>query len=106
MQHAKRLAPQIAHTIAEEIGAQTAQALAAIALLDEGASVPFIARYRKEVNAGLDDTSCATGNTADLPARVEVARHGNGRIAEQGKLTDELCADIEAADSKARLEDL
>ena len=51
----KQLAQHIARTIAEEIGAQTAQALAAIALLDEGASVPFIARYRKEVTGGLDD---------------------------------------------------
>src|SRR5687768_1671146 len=52
----KQLAQHIARTIAAEIGAQTAQALAAIALLDEGASVPFIARYRKEVTGGLDDT--------------------------------------------------
>ena len=52
----KQLAQHIARTIAGEIGAQTAQALAAIALLDEGASVPFIARYRKEVTGGLDDT--------------------------------------------------
>lgn len=51
-----KLAQQIAQTIAGEIGAQPAQAKAAIALLDEGASVPFIARYRKEVTGGLDDT--------------------------------------------------
>ena len=50
------LARKIAQTIAEEIGAQTQQVQAAVALLDEGATVPFIARYRKEVTGGLDDT--------------------------------------------------
>ena len=60
MQHDRQLAQHIARTIAEEIGAQTAQALAAIALLDEGASVPFIARYRKEVTGGLDDIQLRT----------------------------------------------
>jgi uncharacterized protein len=50
-----KLAQQIAQTIADEIGAQAAQARAAIALLDGGATVPFIARYRKEITGGLDD---------------------------------------------------
>ena len=50
------LARKIAHTIATEIVAQPAQVQAAVALLDEGATVPFIARYRKEVTGGLDDT--------------------------------------------------
>src|SRR5262245_54960652 len=54
--HTPALSRQIAATIASEIGAAPAQALAAIALLDEGATVPFIARYRKEVTGGLDDT--------------------------------------------------
>ena len=49
------LARRIASTIADEIGAQPAQAQAAIGLLDEGATVPFIARYRKEVTGGMDD---------------------------------------------------
>ena len=108
MQHDKRLAQQIARTIAEEIGAQTAQALAAIALLDEGASVPFIARYRKEVTGGLDDTQLR-----NLETRLSYLRELEERratvlasIEEQGKLTPGLRADIEAADSKARLEDL
>ena len=108
MQHHKQLAQQIARTIAAEIGAQTAQALAAIALLDEGASVPFIARYRKEVTGGLDDTQLR-----DLEMRLTYLRELEDRratvlasIDEQGKLTAELRADIEAADSKARLEDL
>ena len=53
---AAALADQIARTIADEIGAKSEQARAAIGLLDEGATVPFIARYRKEVTGGLDDT--------------------------------------------------
>lgn len=103
-----RLAQQIAQTIAEEIGAQTAQARAAIALLDEGASVPFIARYRKEVTGGLDDTQLR-----NLETRLTYLRELEERraavlasIDEQGKLSDELRAEIAAADTKSRLEDL
>ncbi|MEL1264580.1 Tex family protein [Pseudoxanthomonas putridarboris] len=103
-----KLALHIAATIAAEIGAQPAQAQAAIALLDEGATVPFIARYRKEVTGGLDDTQLR-----NLETRLTYLRELEDRraavlasIEEQGKLTDELRADIEAADSKARLEDL
>ncbi|KQY50388.1 Tex family protein [Lysobacter sp. Root494] len=103
-----QLARQIASTIAAEIGAQDAQALAAIALLDEGATVPFIARYRKEVTGGLDDTQLR-----NLETRLTYLRELEDRraavlasIEEQGKLTDELRREIEAADSKSRLEDL
>ncbi|MCD7099499.1 Tex family protein [Stenotrophomonas sp. MMGLT7] len=103
-----KLAQKIAQTIADEIGAQTAQARAAIALLDEGASVPFIARYRKEVTGGLDDTQLR-----NLETRLTYLRELEDRraavlasIDEQGKLSDELRAEIEAADSKSRLEDL
>ncbi|SJZ56196.1 Tex family protein [Novilysobacter spongiicola] len=102
------LADQIARTIAAEIGAQPAQARAAIGLLDEGATVPFIARYRKEVTGGLDDTQLR-----NLETRLTYLRELEDRraavlssIEEQGKLTDALRGDIEAADSKARLEDL
>ncbi|HYG07156.1 MAG TPA: Tex family protein [Stenotrophomonas sp.] len=111
MQDAKsdpRLAQHIAQTIAEEIGAQAAQARAAIALLDEGASVPFIARYRKEVTGGLDDTQLR-----NLEVRLTYLRELEDRraavlasIDEQGKLSDELRAEIAAADTKSRLEDL
>lgn len=104
----RQIVSTIAHQIAAEIGAQPAQALSAIALLDEGATVPFIARYRKEVTGGLDDTQLR-----NLETRLAYLRELEDRraavlasIAEQGKLTDALCADIEAADSKARLEDL
>ncbi|KPN17548.1 transcription accessory protein [Xanthomonas sp. Mitacek01] len=102
------LARRIAETIAAEIGALPAQAIAAIELLDEGATVPFIARYRKEVTGGLDDTQLRT-----LEVRLVYLRELEDRraailssIDEQGKLTPELRGDIEAADSKARLEDL
>ncbi|MBX9403588.1 RNA-binding transcriptional accessory protein [Lysobacter sp. BMK333-48F3] len=103
-----QIAKKIALLIAAEINAQPAQAQAAIGLLDEGATVPFIARYRKEVTGGLDDTQLR-----DLESRLRYLRELEDRraavlesIAEQGKLSDELRADIEAADSKARLEDL
>lgn len=102
------LARKIAQTIAEEIGAQTAQVVAAVGLLDEGATVPFIARYRKEVTGGLDDTQLR-----NLEVRLGYLREMEDRraailssIAEQGKLTDELRGEIEAADTKSRLEDL
>ncbi|MDI9238215.1 Tex family protein [Lysobacter sp. LF1] len=103
-----QLAAKIARLIADEIAAQPQQAQAAIALLDEGATVPFIARYRKEVTGGLDDTQLR-----NLETRLTYLRELEDRraavlasIEEQGKLTDELRADIETADSKARLEDL
>src|SRR5512147_3264992 len=100
-----RLPPAIARTIATaiatEIGAQPAQAIAAIALLDEGSTVPFIARYRKEATGGLDDTQLRT-----LEVRLTYLRELEERraaviasITEQGKLTDQLRKDIEGADS-------
>ncbi|MBP6751110.1 MAG: RNA-binding transcriptional accessory protein, partial [Xanthomonadaceae bacterium] len=102
------IASQIAETIAVEIAAQPAQVRAAVGLLDEGATVPFIARYRKEVTGGLDDTQLR-----DLESRLTYLRELEDRrdailasIAEQGKLTKPLLDDLLAADSKARLEDL
>ena len=101
-------ARKIALSIATEIGAQPAQVEAAVGLLDEGATVPFIARYRKEATGGLDDTQLRT-----LDQRLAYLREMEERraailasIAEQGKLDDALRAEIEAADSKSRLEDL
>ncbi|NLA67381.1 MAG: RNA-binding transcriptional accessory protein, partial [Gammaproteobacteria bacterium] len=88
--------------------AQRSQVESAVGLRDEGATVPFIARYRKEATGGLDDTQLR-----DLEARLSYLRELEDRraailasIDEQGKLTDGLRADIEAADSKSRLEDL
>ena len=102
------LARKIAQTIAGEIGAQPSQVQAAVGLLDEGATVPFIARYRKEVTEGLDDTQLRT-----LEVRLTYLRELEDRraailssIDEQDKLSDGLRAEIEGADSKARLEDL
>lgn len=99
---------KIAEIIAHEINAQTQQVTAAIGLLDEGASVPFIARYRKEVTGSLDDTQLR-----DLESRLRYLRELEERrtailasIEEQGKLDEELRKEILAADNKARLEDL
>ena len=105
---AAAIAAAITDTIATEIAAQPAQVRAAVGLLDEGATVPFIARYRKEVTGGLDDTQLR-----DLETRLVYLRELEDRrdailasIAEQGKLTKPLLDDVLAADSKARLEDL
>ena len=83
---------RIAAIIASEIGARPGQAAAAIALLDEGATVPFVARYRKEVTGGLDDTQLRL-----LAERLDYLRELDrsrdtilAAIREQGKLTDEL----------------
>ena len=98
----------ITKQIAVEISAKAEQVAAAIQLLDEGATVPFIARYRKEVTGGLDDTQLRT-----LENRLTYLRELEDRrqvilktIAEQGKLTTELERDILSADNKTRLEDL
>lgn len=98
----------IERKIAEEILAKPAQVQAAIELLDGGATVPFIARYRKEATGGLDDTQLR-----NLEERLRYLRELEERraaivasIAEQGKLSDELKKEILEADTKARLEDL
>ncbi|MGE3335140.1 MAG: Tex family protein [Rhodospirillaceae bacterium] len=99
---------RIAQTIAAEITAKPAQVAAAITLLDEGATVPFIARYRKEVTGGLDDTQLRV-----LAERLVYLREMDTRrdailasIKEQGKLTEELEKKIAAAETKAELEDI
>ena len=99
---------QIISRISQDIGATPVQVQAAVTLLDGGDTVPFIARYRKEVTGGLDDTQLRL-----LAERLVYLREMEDRrtaivasIVEQGKMTDQLAADIAAADSKARLEDL
>ncbi|MDK4679635.1 Tex family protein [Kingella negevensis] len=94
--------------IATELQATETQIQAAIALLDEGATVPFIARYRKEATGGLDDTQLRT-----LAERLQYLRELLDRkatvlksIEEQGKLTPELQAAIDQCDNKTALEDL
>ena len=98
----------IARTIAEELGIQQSQVDAALTLLAEGNTVPFISRYRKEATGGLDDAQLRhieERNTylVELAERKEAIIEA---IDEQGKLTDELRALIEGTDTKARLEDL
>ena len=100
--------PPIEHRIAIELGVRPAQVIAAISLLDEGATVPFIARYRKEVTGELDDTQLRT-----LEERLSYLRELEARrtailasIEEQGKLTPELKAALHGAETKQTLEDL
>lgn len=100
--------PAIPERIAKELSARANQVSAAIALLDEGATVPFIARYRKEATGGLDDTQLRL-----LEERLGYMRELEERrasvltsIAEQGKLTPALTSSIESAETKQRLEDL
>jgi uncharacterized protein len=99
---------KIMDRLAEEIGAKITQVSAAVTLLDEGATVPFISRYRKEVTGGLDDTQLRL-----LEERLSYLRELEDRretilvsITEQGKLTPQLAIDINEADTKTRLEDL
>ena len=105
---AKQTATAINLRIAEELKAGPGQVRSAVELLDDGATVPFIARYRKEVTGGLDDTQLRT-----LEERLRYLRELEERraavlesIESQGKLDDALKAQILAADSKARLEDI
>src|SRR5690349_14821089 len=99
---------KIANMIAAEIKANAAQVTAAVGLLDEGATVPFIARYRKEVTGGLDDTQLRTLSERLVYLRELEARRAAilDTIAGQGKLTDELSAKIAAVSTKAELEDI
>ncbi len=94
--------------IAQDIAASVQQVAAATRLLDEGATVPFIARYRKEATGGLDDTQLRNLQERLIYLReLEERRMGVlTSIEEQGRLTAALRAAIEAADTKQRLEDL
>jgi len=98
-------AARISETIAKEIGASARQVVAAVGLLDEGATVPFVARYRKEVTGGLDDTQLRT-----LADRLGYLREMEDRratifssITEQGKMRDDLARAIGRAVTKAEL---
>jgi len=100
--------PSIEQRLALELSAKPAQVAAAIALMDEGATVPFIARYRKEATGGLDDTQLRL-----LEDRLSYLRELEERrkaivssIEEQGKMMPELLKAIMLAEDKTRLEDL
>ena len=102
------LVQMINSTIARELGVSESQVAATVALLDEGNTVPFIARYRKEITGGLDDSQLR-----QLEERLAYLRELEERkqsilaaIEEQGKLTDDLRVLILACETKARLEDL
>lgn len=99
---------QICQIIAQELNVRVEQVLATVTLIDDGNTVPFIARYRKEVTGGLDDTQLR-----NLDSRLSYLRELDDRrqtilksIGEQDKLTPELEKEILATDSKTRLEDL
>jgi uncharacterized protein len=100
--------PPIEIRIANELSVKPAQVIATIALLDGGATVPFVARYRKEATGGLDDVQlrALSERLIYLRALEERREAVLKSIDEQNKLTPELRASIEAADSKQRLEDL
>lgn len=100
--------PSVARRIADELNVREAQVAATVELLDEGATVPFISRYRKEVTGGLDDTQLRT-----LDERLRYLRELEDRrtvvlasVAEQGKLTEALKQELLLADTKQHLEDL
>ena len=101
-------AQRIAQTIATEISATPKQVAAATELLDGGATVPFIARYRKEVTGGLDDTQLRTLGDRLVYLREMEARRATilESIKSQDKLTNDLARAIAQADSKATLEDI
>jgi uncharacterized protein len=101
-------AKPIAAIIASEIKATAAQVTAAVELLDGGATVPFIARYRKEVTGGLDDTQLRVLSERLTYLRELEARRASivDSIRGQGKMTDELEGKIAAAVTKAELEDI
>ncbi len=99
---------QICQIIAQELNVRIEQVLATVTLIDDGNTVPFIARYRKEVTGGLDDTQLR-----NLDSRLSYLRELEDRrqtilksIKDQDKLTPELEKEILATDSKTRLEDL
>ncbi|MEO1505971.1 MAG: Tex-like N-terminal domain-containing protein, partial [Pseudomonadota bacterium] len=98
----------ISAALAADVGVRENQITAAVTLLDEGSTVPFIARYRKEATDGLDDAQLRK-----LEERLRYRREMEERraailksVEEQGKLSDELLAKLLSADAKSELEDL
>src|ERR1051325_295781 len=108
MAELKQLSPDILVHIAQTLGVTLKSLVAAIELLDEGGTVPFIARYRKEATGNLDEVQIRAIEEKLAYFRELLDRRETilASIAEQGKLTDELKARIEATLDKAELEDL
>lgn len=103
-----REVPPVTRRLADELAVAESRVVAAVSLLDGGATVPFVARYRKEATGGLDDTELRR-----IDERLRYMRELDERrvvilesIAAQGKLTEALRRDIVSADTKARLEDI
>src|ERR1035438_3871335 len=108
MKDTQKLSPEILHHIAQTLNLPMRGLVAVIELLDDGGTVPFIARYRKEATGNLDEVQIRDieeklAYFRDLMERRETIL---ASIAEQGKLTDELKARIEATLDKSELEDL
>ncbi|MBR4972425.1 MAG: RNA-binding transcriptional accessory protein, partial [Oscillospiraceae bacterium] len=100
--------PTIAELLSQELGQKLQYIENVIALLDEGNTIPFIARYRKEMHGAMDDTALRTLETRlqylrNLQTRREEVKNA---IENQGKLTEELSAAIDAAVTLAEVEDL
>ena len=98
----------IIQTLAQELGKEPRHVENVVQLLDEGNTIPFIARYRKELHGAMDDTSLRTLEERlrylrNLDERRETAKKA---IDEQGKLTEELAAAIDKAATLAEVEDL
>jgi uncharacterized protein len=108
LESASQVAVRITHQIAAEMKVRPQQIEVTVALMDEGSTVPFIARYRKEVTGGLDDTQLRSIEERLLYLRELEDRRAAilKSIHEQGKLTDALMKSIGAADTKQTLEDL
>ena len=99
---------QIASTVAQELALQPRQVAATLALFGEGNTLPFVARYRKEVTGGLDETQLRAIQERSEYLKELAERRAAIRksIDEQGKLTPELAARLDAVASKQGLEDL
>ncbi len=98
----------VAQIIAQELNVKLSQVDATVVMLDEGSTVPFISRYRKEVTGGLDDIQLRLLNERLIYLRELAGRRKSvlASIEEQGKLSPELRLAIEQAETKTRVEDL
>src|ERR1700677_1021965 len=108
MNEAKQLSPDILLHVAQSLGILLSPLIATISLLDEGGTVPFIARYRKEATGALDEVKIRDIEEKLACCRGPVMRRETilASVSEQGKLTDDLRQRIEATLDRGELEDL